>query len=87
MAHRVRAAHRASSVASPTSGYWPGVGEYEYVIDDALQIVLSVTGLEGGVPIATISAETVNVDTPISSDTFTFAPPSGTRISHILTED
>ncbi|MFL5548918.1 MAG: hypothetical protein ACJ77Q_00320, partial [Gemmatimonadaceae bacterium] len=75
---------RAHSVALPTSGYWPGVKEYEYVIDDALQIVLSVTGLENGSPVATISAETVHVDTPIAGDTFSFIPPNGTRVSHIV---
>jgi len=86
---RLRARRRAAAppAADPQqSGYWPGVDEYECVVDDALQVLLSVTGLDDGVPVATISADDVRIDTPISPETFTFAPPRGTLISHVVNE-
>jgi hypothetical protein len=77
-AQRVRVTRRPGSAA--TSGYWPGVDEYEYLVDDALRILVRFTGLEGGVPIATISADAVRADAPLPNEVFAFTPPVGTRI-------
>lgn len=84
-ARRVRATRRAGS---PThcfrvSGFWMGVDEYECVIDDQLQILLSVTAMVDGAAAATISVEHVSVDQPIPASTFDFSPPAGTRIAQV----
>ena len=84
-ARRVRATRRPGS---PThgfrvSGFWTGVDEYECVIDDQLQILLSVVAIVDGAPAATISVEHVIVDEPIPASTFDFSPPAGTRIAQV----
>jgi hypothetical protein len=84
-ARRVRATRRPGS---PThgfrvSGFWMGVDEYECVIDDQLQILLSVTAIVDGAAAATISVEHVSVDQPIPASTFDFSPPAGTRIAQV----
>jgi hypothetical protein len=84
-ARRVRATRRPGS---PThgfrvSGFWMGVDEYECVIDDQLQILLSVIAIVDGAPAATISVEHVIVDEPIPASTFDFFPPAGTRIGQV----
>lgn len=84
-ARRVRATRRPGS---PThgfrvSGFWMGVDEYECVIDDQLQILLSVIAIVDGAPAATISVEHVSVDQPIPASTFDFSPPAGTRIAQV----
>lgn len=86
VAHRVRATRRADSVRTEDprqSGYWPGVDEYECVVDDALGILLTVIGMVDGVPVASISVEHVSADAPLPAGTFDFAPPPGTRIAHV----
>lgn len=86
VARRVRATRRAGSVPGEgpeRSGYWQGIDEYECLVDDELQILLSLEGMVDGVPVAAISAEEVRVDTPLPNDTFAFAPPTGTRIAHV----
>lgn len=85
-AQRVRATRRADAVRSwdpRLSGFWEGVDEYACVIDDALQIVLSVTGIVDSVLVATISVEHLNVDAPLPTSTFDFSPPLGTRIAQV----
>ncbi|HEY4954549.1 MAG TPA: hypothetical protein VII02_06660 [Gemmatimonadaceae bacterium] len=85
-ARRVRATRRANSVRSDDprlSGFWKGVDDYECVIDDELQILLSVTAIVDGVTAATISVERVIVDEPIPASTFDFSPPVGTRIAQV----
>jgi hypothetical protein len=85
-ARRVRATRRVDSVRTwdpRQSGFWEGVDEYECVIDDELQISLSVTGSVDGVAVATISVEQVNVDSPLPASAFHFSPPAGTRVAHI----
>jgi hypothetical protein len=84
-ARRVRATRRAGS---PTygfrvSGFWEGVDEYEYVIDDEVGILLKVTAIVDGITAATISVEHVSVDQPIPASTFDFSPPAGTRIAQV----
>jgi hypothetical protein len=82
---RVRATRRPD--ANPwefgVSGFWKGVDDYECVIDDELQILLSVTAIVDGVSAANISVEHVIVDEPIPASTFDFSPPAGTRIAHV----
>ena len=82
---RVRATRRPDS--NPwefgVSGFWKGVDDYECVIDDELQIVLSVTAIVDSVSAATISVERVIVDEPIPASTFDFSPPVGTRIAQV----
>ena len=86
VARRVRATRRANSVRSEDprlSGFWMGVDDYECIVDDELQILLSVTGFVDSVPVATISVEQVSVDAPLPASTFDFSPPVGTRIAHV----
>lgn len=80
---RVRATRRADSIRSPDSrlsGFWPGVDEYECLIDVAQQIVVSVRGIVDSVSVATISVEHMSVDAPLPATAFDFSPPRGTRI-------
>jgi hypothetical protein len=82
---RVRATRRPDS--NPwefgVSGFWMGVDDYECIIDDELQILLSVTAIVDSVSAATISVERVIVDEPIPASTFDFSPPAGTRIAQV----
>jgi hypothetical protein len=83
---RVRATRRAGAPAAKgleASGIWPGVDEYECLVDDALQILLRVTGIADSVPVATISVDHVRVDALFPDDVFAFVPPPGTRIVHV----
>jgi len=84
-ARRVRATRRAGSPTDGfrVSGFWTGVDEYECVIDDELQIVLSLIAIVDGEPAATISVEHVSVDQPIPASTFDFSPPAGTRMAQV----
>lgn len=87
MAHRVLATRKPDSVRASDprqSGYWAGVDEYECVIDNALHLVLSVTGMVDNVRVASISVDHLSVDTPIPPGTFDFVPPVGTRIAQVL---
>lgn len=82
---RVRATRRRGSAAvrkSERSGHWSSLNEYEYLVDDALEILLRLTGLEGGKPVAIVSADEVLVDAPLPADAFSFTPPAGTRVTH-----
>jgi hypothetical protein len=83
---RVRATRRRGIVSvneSERSGYWPWLNEYEYLVDDALEILLHLTGLEDGKPVGMISADDVIVDRPFSEEVFTFAAPAGTHVAHV----
>jgi hypothetical protein len=64
------------------SGYWSSLNEYEYLVDDMLDILLRLTGLEDGKPVTHVSAEDVVVDAPLSPESFSFTPPVGTRVVH-----
>ena len=85
---RVHAKRRpgATPVEGPRrrSGYWSltEVDEYECLVDDALQILLHLTGKADGVPVGIISADEVRVDAPLPAGVFTFVPPAGTRVVH-----
>lgn len=82
-ASRVRTTRRADSIRmrdSRLSGFWPGVDEYECVIDVEQHICMSVTGIVDGVSVATISVERMTVDADLAPTIFEFSPPSGTRI-------
>jgi hypothetical protein len=83
---RVRATRRADATSAEgpqPSRFWPGVDEYECLVDDSLGISLSITGAVDGVPAATIAADAIRVDVPFPADVFAFLPPAGTRIAHI----
>ena len=83
---RVRATRRIDTAPTEdkrASGYWRGVDEYECLVDDALQILVHLTGIADGVPVAIISADDVRVDAPFPADIFAFVPPPGTRIAHV----
>jgi hypothetical protein len=85
-ARRVRATCRSGAayqLDARRSGFWSGVGEYECVMDDELQILLSVTAFVDGATAATISVEQVTVDEPIPTSTFEFSPPAGTRFAQV----
>jgi hypothetical protein len=84
-ARRVHATRRPESKSWEfrASGHWSGVDEYEYVIDEELQILLRLTAIVDGAPAATISVEHVSVDKPIPASTFEFSPPAGTRIAQV----
>jgi hypothetical protein len=80
---RVRTTRRADSIRmrdSRLSGFWPGVDEYECVIDFEQHVCMSVTGIVDGVSVATISVERMTVDAELAPTIFEFSPPSGTRI-------
>ena len=85
---RVHARRRpgATSVegAWRSSGLWSSteIDEYECLVDDALQILLHLTGKADGVPIGIISVDEVRVDASIPPDVFAFIPPAGARIVH-----
>ena len=81
-ARRVRATRRTGSIRENDprlSGFWPGVDEYECLLDEDLQILMSVTGMVDGFSVATISVERVNVDGSLQA-MFDFSPPIGTHI-------
>lgn len=84
---RVRATRRSDVLpvgGSGMSGYWPVVGEYECLVDDALRILVRFSGIAGGVPVAVISADEVRADAPLPAEIFTFSPRAGTRIVPIV---
>ena len=84
-ARRFRATRRAGSIPAwdpRTSGFWMGVDEYDCVLDDQLEIVLSVVGIVDRSTVATISVNKIIVDAPIPAGTFDFSPPPGTRSAH-----
>jgi hypothetical protein len=68
------------------SGYWPWaeVDEYECLVDDALQILLHLTGKAEGVPVGIVSVDELRVDAPIPDDVFAFTPPAGARVVHTV---
>lgn len=83
---RVRATRRLGVVLSDeaeASGYWPGVNEYECLVDDVLQILMRLTAIADGVPVGDVSVNDMRVDAPFPADIFTFVPPPGTRIAYI----
>jgi hypothetical protein len=83
---RVRATRREGVVLPygvRPSGYWSGVNEYEYLTDDALQILLRLTAMEDGASVADISIEEMHIDTAFPTDVFTFVPPPGARIMFV----
>jgi hypothetical protein len=83
---RVRARRRPDAIPAEDewrrSGYWSyaEVDEYECLVDDALQILLHLTGKADGVPVGIVSVDEVRVDAPLPADVFTFVPPTGARI-------
>lgn len=82
----VRATRRAYAALDDerkASGYWPGVDEYECLVDDALQILLRFTAIADGVPVATVSVDDVHVDAQFPTDIFDFVPPPQTRIAFV----
>jgi hypothetical protein len=84
-ATRVRATRRSGSIRQSdprVSGFWPGVDEYECLVDDDLHILMNVTGMVDGISVATISVEHVNVDGPLQA-MFDFSPPIGTHIVRV----
>ncbi len=86
VAQRVRATRRAGSTRTGDprlSGFWMGVDDYECVIDQELEIVLSVTGTVEGAPVGMISVKRMSVDMPIAASTFDFYPPWGARVVHV----
>jgi hypothetical protein len=83
---RVRATRRAGSSPAedrPFSRSWLDLDDYEYLVDDDLQILVQLTGIADRLPIGRISADHINVDTLPAADTFAFDPPPGTRIAHV----
>jgi hypothetical protein len=81
----VRATRRTGSIRQNDprlSGFWTGVDEYECLVDEDLQILMSVTGMVDGFSVATISVERVNVDGPLQA-MFDFSPPIGTHIVRV----
>ena len=84
VARRVRATRRSSTPVereSRPSGYWLGVDEYECLVDDGLQLLLRMTGIDKGEPVASLWLDDVVVNEAIPADVFLFAPPPGTRIT------
>lgn len=67
-----------------TSGYWDGVDEYECLVDDSLQVVVRLSGLADGAAIAAYAADELQVDEDLPADVFTFRPPAGTRVAHVV---
>jgi hypothetical protein len=57
--------------------------EYEYLIDDALHILLRLVGMSGGVPVTTLSAEHLHVDAVLPEGTFDLELPAGTRVVQV----
>jgi hypothetical protein len=86
LVRRVRARRRAGAGEDDEvgiSGYWPWLSEYECLVDDALGILLRLTGLADGVPVGAITADEVRVDASIAEEVFAFAPPADTRMVHV----
>jgi len=82
---RVHAKRRADSIRTDDRrlGFWRGVDEYECVIDEEFEIVLSVTGTVDGKPAGVMSVERISIDRPIPAAIFDFSPPSGASIALI----
>jgi hypothetical protein len=62
------------------SGYWSWLDEYDCLVDDALQVLLHLTGKAEGVPVGIVSVDELRVDAPIPDDVFAFTPPAGARV-------
>jgi hypothetical protein len=56
------------------------VDEYECLVDDALQVVLHLTGKAEGVPVGIVSVDQLRGDAPIPDAVFAFTPPAGARV-------
>lgn len=85
-ARQVRATRRAGMVlpdGEEPSGYWPGINQYTCLVDDALGILLRLTGLVDDATAGDISANEVRVNAPLPSEIFSFVPPPDTRIVHL----
>jgi hypothetical protein len=71
-----------SQLTADSSG-WPGIDEYECVVDDELRILLRLVGIVDGRHVTSIAAEEVRVNGDLPDDIFSFAPRSGARIAHL----
>jgi hypothetical protein len=84
---RVRATRRpgaAQTDETEACGWlWPWLNEYECLVDDALQILVRITGIADGAPVVAVAADEVHVDEMLSPDLFTFGAPPGTRVVHL----
>lgn len=81
VARRVRALRRTIASRVPlSSGFWPGIDEYECLVDDDLGILLGLTGFAEEVRVADIAVNDVRVDAAFPSSIFNFVAPRGTRI-------
>jgi hypothetical protein len=65
------------------SGNWRYADEYECLVDATLQILLRLTGIADGAPVADVAADEVRVDAPLPADVFCFVPPTGTLVVHV----
>ena len=83
---RVRATRIANSPAARErlpSGFWPGVDEYECLVDDSRRIVMRLTGIVDETPVAILAVDGVRTNVSLRPDQFDFDPPAGTRIVHV----
>lgn len=86
LVRRVRAIrHSPAFVESDSrpSGYWLGVDEYECLVDDGRHMLLRITGIVEGEPVASVWLDDVIVNEPIPEEVFSFIPPLGTQIMHV----
>ena len=84
---RVRATRRPGAAQTDeteaSDWLWPWLNEYECLVNDALQILVRITGIADGAPVVAVAADEVRVDEAFPPDLFTFVAPPGTRVVHV----
>ena len=65
------------------SGFWPGIECYEFLMDDALQIVVHLEGIVDGEKIASLSISKLIINEQLHDKLFHLSSRDGTRIVEV----
>lgn len=66
------------------AGYWLGVDEYECLFDKSCSMMLQVTAIDGGRPIAKVKVDEMKIDQPLPTAVFSYMPESGTGLVEVV---
>ncbi len=80
----IRRAHAESEASDSHAGYWPGINQYECVLDESLGIMRRVTAVDEGHAIASIELIEISVDIPLPAGVFDLEPAPGSRYVKIV---
>lgn len=65
------------------AGYWLGVDEYECLFDKSCSMMLQVTAIDRGRPIAKVQVDEMKIDQPLPAAVFSYRPESGTGLVEV----